>query len=127
MDERRGCRSLLCDANGIIIAEMVYRCMICYSIHDYIGDVSKHYQTAHMNSDDADNDNDNGLKDEDDDELDPISNNNNYLTDLDCDPSLWDLGTKYAINEKFESLTREYIFPSFFSLFTFLSATFLPF
>ncbi|XP_074603420.1 uncharacterized protein LOC141856962 [Brevipalpus obovatus] len=108
MDERRGCRSLLCDANGIIIAEMVYRCMICYSIHDYIGDVSKHYQTTHMNSEDADDDNDNGLKDDDEDDMELIgNNNNNYLTDIDHCDHPWDLGTnKYPINDKFEPITQ---------------------
>jgi len=52
-DEREGssCRSLVCDGNGIIIAEMVYRCMICAFISDSIGDAQRHYQVRHMEGD----------------------------------------------------------------------------
>lgn len=47
-DDREGCRSLLCDANGIIIAEMVYRCMVCNVVHDYICAAKQHYHQAHF-------------------------------------------------------------------------------
>ncbi|RWS24988.1 nuclear receptor-like protein [Leptotrombidium deliense] len=47
-DERDGCRSLLCDTNGIIIAEMVYRCMRCSNVNDYMGEARKHYHDKHM-------------------------------------------------------------------------------
>ncbi|XP_053208880.1 orphan steroid hormone receptor 2-like [Panonychus citri] len=50
-DEREVCRSLVCDSNGIIIAEMVYRCMICAYISDSIGDAQRHYQVRHMDTD----------------------------------------------------------------------------
>ena len=47
-DDRAGCRSLVCDSNGIIIAEMVFKCMICAHISDAISSAQKHYQAAHM-------------------------------------------------------------------------------
>jgi len=47
-DERRGCRSLICDDNGIIIAEMVYRCMICSLVTDSIAKAQAHYHKMHM-------------------------------------------------------------------------------
>lgn len=75
VDERKGCRSLLCDASGIIIAEMVYRCMVCYSIHDFIGDVSKHYHTVHMN--DGDEETGDMTNEEDKDQSNRNSSNNN--------------------------------------------------
>lgn len=50
-DEREGCRSLICDANGIIIAEMVYRCMICSSVADSIADAKIHYHNNHIDND----------------------------------------------------------------------------
>ena len=43
-----GCRSLICDSNGIIIAEMVYRCMVCANISDSIADAQRHYQLKHI-------------------------------------------------------------------------------
>lgn len=49
-----GCRSLVCDANGIIIAEMVHRCMICAHISEGIADARKHYQETHFESSDRD-------------------------------------------------------------------------
>ena len=51
MDERDGCRSLVCDANGIIIAEMVYRCMICSAVLDSISEAKIHYHNNHIDSD----------------------------------------------------------------------------
>ena len=101
MDERKGCRSLLCDANGIIIAEMVYRCMRCYSIHDFIGDVSKHYHNTHMNEDD---DQENEIKEEGEEEDDNC--NNNYINDYsnNCDErALWQIDSKQNYNEKYRS------------------------
>lgn len=50
-DEREGCRSLVCDANGIIIAESVYRCMICSSVLDSIADAKIHYHNNHIDND----------------------------------------------------------------------------
>lgn len=50
-DDRECCRSLVCDSNGIIIAEMVYRCMICAYITDSICDAQRHYQIRHMETD----------------------------------------------------------------------------
>jgi len=47
-DEREGCRSLICDSSGIIIAEMVYRCMVCSNISDSITDAQRHYQMKHI-------------------------------------------------------------------------------
>lgn len=45
------CRSLVCDSTGIIIAEMVYRCMICNSVTDSITEAKAHYQMNHMEED----------------------------------------------------------------------------
>lgn len=45
------CRSLVCDSTGIIIAEMVYRCMICNSVTDSITEAKAHYQISHMEED----------------------------------------------------------------------------
>ena len=42
------CRSLVCDASGIIIAEMAYRCIVCSHISDSIADGQQHYQRSHM-------------------------------------------------------------------------------
>lgn len=50
-DERDGCRSLICDANGIIIAEVVYRCMICSSVLNSITEARSHYHTNHIDLD----------------------------------------------------------------------------
>lgn len=49
-DDREGCRSLVCDSNGIIVAEMVFRCMICAAVCDSISDAQKHYQRRHIDS-----------------------------------------------------------------------------
>ena len=48
------CRSLVCDAAGIIIAEMVYRCMICNSVSDSITEARAHYQLTHMEDEEED-------------------------------------------------------------------------
>ena len=49
---KSGIRSLVCDANGIIVAEMVYRCMICAEIHEVLDECERHYHHEHMNEDD---------------------------------------------------------------------------
>lgn len=51
LEETDKCRSLVCDSSGIIIAEMVYRCMICYYVTDSITEAKAHYQSDHMNDD----------------------------------------------------------------------------
>lgn len=48
------CRSLVCDSSGIIIAEMVYRCMICYYVTDSITEAKDHYSMAHMQEEEED-------------------------------------------------------------------------
>lgn len=47
-DDRSGCRSLVCDSSGIIIAEMVFRCMICAHVSDAISSAHEHYELSHM-------------------------------------------------------------------------------
>lgn len=46
------CRSLVCDPSGIIVAEMVYRCMICYYITDTMIEAKAHYSLKHMDDED---------------------------------------------------------------------------
>ncbi|XP_053213114.1 uncharacterized protein LOC128396542 [Panonychus citri] len=46
------CRSLVCDPNGIIVAEMVYRCMVCFYISDTMIEARQHYTLKHMDDDD---------------------------------------------------------------------------
>ncbi|XP_054159228.1 uncharacterized protein LOC128957486 [Oppia nitens] len=48
MSSKSGIRSLVCDANGIIVAEMVYRCMICSAINEGLEDAQRHYQMEHI-------------------------------------------------------------------------------
>ncbi|KAH9392612.1 hypothetical protein TYRP_005694 [Tyrophagus putrescentiae] len=45
-----GLRSLVCDSNGIIIAEAVtsYRCMICADVFEQLGEMHLHYRMDHM-------------------------------------------------------------------------------
>jgi hypothetical protein len=50
-----GVKSLICDLNGIIIAEMVYRCMICDVIYETIPEVQMHYQLKHIEEDNQNN------------------------------------------------------------------------
>ncbi|KAI1303930.1 hypothetical protein HDE_02011 [Halotydeus destructor] len=52
MEDPEKCRSLVCDASGIIIAEMVYRCMICHYVTDNIQEAKNHYQSLHMHDED---------------------------------------------------------------------------
>ena len=81
-DERDGCRSLICDANGIIIAEVVYRCMICSSVLNSITEARSHYHSNHI---DLDEPNGNQSDDpimfpEDDLSMDPSSEDEDYTT-----------------------------------------------
>lgn len=46
-DEREGCRSLICDNNGVIIGETTYRCMICNKINESIAETRQHYYEVH--------------------------------------------------------------------------------
>lgn len=50
------CRSLVCDPSGIIVAEMVYRCMICYYVTDSIADAREHYSGEHMHDGEEEDD-----------------------------------------------------------------------
>jgi len=47
-DDQDRCRSLVCDPNGIIVAEMVYRCMICFYVTDTMVEAKEHYTLKHM-------------------------------------------------------------------------------
>jgi len=53
--ERKGFRSLICDESGIVIGEMVYRCLICSYINESMDKVRSHYQTEHDNIEDISN------------------------------------------------------------------------
>lgn len=50
-DDQDRCRSLVCDPNGIIVAEMVYRCMICFYVSDTMTEARQHYVLKHMDED----------------------------------------------------------------------------
>ncbi|RWS25184.1 nuclear receptor-like protein [Leptotrombidium deliense] len=52
-DDQKKCRSLICDENGIIIGEMVYRCLICYYISDSVATARDHYRDKHVDIDDT--------------------------------------------------------------------------
>ena len=52
MDRRAGCRSLVCDTNGIIVAETVYRCLLCSEIFDSVIEAKHHYYEYHVDDDD---------------------------------------------------------------------------
>ena len=56
MNPNNKCRSLVCDSSGIIIAEMVYRCMICYSVTDSINEAKDHYSMVHMQEEEEEED-----------------------------------------------------------------------
>lgn len=51
--ERKGFRSLICDEEGVIIGEMVYRCLICSFISESMEKVRNHYQNEHVDIDDS--------------------------------------------------------------------------
>lgn len=51
-DDQDRCRSLVCDPNGIIVAEMVYRCMICFYVSDSMTEARQHYVQKHIEEDD---------------------------------------------------------------------------
>lgn len=52
LSERKGFRSLICDESGIIIGEMVYRCLLCSFINESMDKVRAHYQHEHVDIDD---------------------------------------------------------------------------
>lgn len=54
-DDQERCRSLVCDPNGIIVAEMVYRCMICFYVSDTMPEARQHYVLKHIEDDDLNN------------------------------------------------------------------------
>lgn len=56
-DDQDRCRSLVCDPNGIIVAEMVYRCMICFYVNDTMSEARQHYALKHIEEDDLSNEN----------------------------------------------------------------------
>lgn len=43
-----GLRSLICDTNGIVIAEAVYRCMICADVFENLEMIHVHYKLEHL-------------------------------------------------------------------------------
>ncbi|RWS31079.1 nuclear receptor-like protein [Leptotrombidium deliense] len=51
MDDSDDCRSLVCDQKGVIIAESVYRCMVCAKVSDTIRDAKIHYKNSHIDDD----------------------------------------------------------------------------
>ena len=53
--ERKSFRSLVCDESGIIIGEMVCRCLICSFISESMDKVRAHYQTEHVDIEDISN------------------------------------------------------------------------
>ena len=50
-DDQDRCRSLVCDPNGIIVAEMVYRCMICFYVSESMIEARAHYVQKHIEED----------------------------------------------------------------------------
>ena len=69
IDERKGCRSLVCDPTGIIIAETVYRCMICSFISDSVARSQSHYYKKHMKDDERPKSDKNGRSKRDPDPI----------------------------------------------------------
>lgn len=53
--DRTNFRSLICDESGIIIGEMVYRCLICSFISVSMDKIRAHYQTEHVDIEDISN------------------------------------------------------------------------
>lgn len=43
---------MICDESGIIIGEMVYRCLLCSYINESMDKVRTHYQQEHVDIDD---------------------------------------------------------------------------
>ena len=56
-DDQERCRSLVCDPNGIIVAEMVYRCMICFYVSDSMPEARNHYVQKHIEEEEISNEN----------------------------------------------------------------------
>lgn len=76
-DQSGKCRSLVCDGSGVIIAEIVYRCMICYNVVDSLPEAKRHYQQDHMsNSDIVDPDEE--IDEETDLSLEPLAHHNHH-------------------------------------------------
>uniref|UniRef100_T1K1Z1 C2H2-type domain-containing protein n=1 Tax=Tetranychus urticae TaxID=32264 RepID=T1K1Z1_TETUR len=46
-NEMKNFRSLICDESGIIIGEMVYRCLICSFISESMDKVRAHHKITH--------------------------------------------------------------------------------
>lgn len=65
-------RSLVCDDNGIIIAETVYRCMFCGNIFDSLDLIQQHYHQDHYEDP-------NPIREE------LLFNNNNNINEIDYD------------------------------------------
>lgn len=88
MSTKSGIRSLVCDTNGIIVAEMVYRCMICSAIHDVLDDAQSHYQTEHIDDNDID-----------------LKNQNQQMVPLDSDlEDEEELSMNYDMSDMFEDV-----------------------
>lgn len=60
-DDQDRCRSLVCDPNGIIVAEMVYRCMICFYVSDSMPEARHHYVQKHIEEDELGTENANQI------------------------------------------------------------------
>ena len=90
MSSKSGIRSLVCDSNGIIVAEMVYRCMICSAIHDVLEEAQRHYQSEHI-----EDNNDNELK----------NSNNSQMVGLDSDlEDDEELNMNFEMTDMFEDM-----------------------
>ena len=88
MSTKSGIRSLVCDPNGIIVAEMVYRCMICSAIHDVLDDAQRHYKTEHIDDNDID-----------------LKNSNQQMVPLDSDlEEEEELNMNYDMSDMFEDV-----------------------
>ena len=91
MSSKTGIRSLVCDSNGIIVAEMVYRCMICSAIHEVLEDAQRHYQCEHIE------DNDNDLK---------SSNLQMVGLESDLEDEEEELSMNYEMSDMFEDISH---------------------
>jgi hypothetical protein len=78
-DERKGCRSLICDPNGIIISETVYRCMICSFISDSISQSKSHYYKKHMKENERPKQEQNGRRRKDPEPLEEVPSGEDEL------------------------------------------------
>ena len=78
-DQSGKCRSLVCDGSGVIIAEIVYRCMICYNVVDSLPEAKRHYQQDHMKESDI-VDADEEIDEEADLSLEPLAHHNHHTS-----------------------------------------------